>query len=117
MDGFEYQEALTREARARRKAMDVLGVAESASLRQIRRAWRKRCMETHPDRHAGDPEAEEEFRLVNCAYRLLANGTPCDDLLTQAAEPERPPTHSRYNLLNRWGFFLWWRETFFWTDS
>jgi len=113
MNGSEYQKIITDEARARRAARRVLGVAESASLRQIRRAWRKRCLETHPDRNPGNPEAEREFRLVNCAYRLLTDGTPCDELLTQGAEAEPTPLRGRYNILNAWGFYLWWRETFF----
>ncbi len=113
MDGSEYQEVIAAEVRARRVAMNVLGVGERASLHQIKRAWRRRCLETHPDRNSGDPDAERRFRLVNCAYRLLTDGTPCDDLLTQGAEPERPPRRSKHDLSNPWGFYLWWRETFF----
>jgi len=112
-DGLEYQETLAAETQARRVAMNVLGVGESASLRQIKRAWRKRCLETHPDRNLDNPDAERQFQLVNCAYRLLTDGTPCDELLTQGVEGERPPLRSRYNVSNAWGFHLWWRETFF----
>jgi preprotein translocase subunit Sec63 len=113
MDGLEYQEIITAEVRARRTAERVLGVDESASLREIRRAWRKRCLETHPDHNPDDPDAERKFRLVNCAYRLLTDGSPCDELLTQGAKVERTPLHGRYNIFNAWGFYLWWRETFF----
>ena len=113
MDGSEYQETINAEVRARRAAMNVLDVGDGASLRQIKRAWRKRCLETHPDRNPGDPDAERKFRLVNCAYSLLTDGIPCGELLTQDAEPERSPSHSRYDLSSHWGFYLWWRETFF----
>ena len=113
MDDLEYQETIAVEVRARRVAMNLLGVGESASLRQIKRAWRKRCLETHPDRNPGDSDAEKKFRLVNCAYRLLTDGTPCEELLTEGAEAERPLLRGRYNISNAWGFYLWWRETFF----
>ena len=113
MSNLEYQKPIAAEIRARHVAMNVLGVHESASLRQIKRAWRKRCLETHPDRHAIDPAAEKKFQLVNCAYRLLTDGTPCAELLTHGAKAEQTPPHDRYNTSNAWGFYLWWRETFF----
>ena len=102
-----------QEIEAKRLARRVLGIDEVASPRQIKRAWRKRCLETHPDRNPGDPHAKRSFRLVNCAYRLLYDGTPCDELLTHVAELERMPIHNKYNLSNAWGFYLWWREKFF----
>jgi len=113
MNGPEYQDLIAAEVRAKRAAMSVLGLGEVASPDDIRRAWRKRCLETHPDRNPGDPDAERRFRLANCAYRLLTDGTPCDELLSNSVQPEQPPRHSKYNLSNAWGFYLWWRERFF----
>jgi hypothetical protein len=42
----------------------VLGVAPLATVLEIKRAFRKRALETHPD-HGGDPA---EFRRVHRAY-------------------------------------------------
>lgn len=108
-----FQQECMRKIEIRRLARQVVGVGEAASPCEIRRAWRRKCLETHPDRNPGDPDAERRFRLVNCAYRLLAEGTPCHELLTHGAELQKTPGHSKYDLSNTWGFYLWWRERFF----
>lgn len=46
---------------------EVLGIRKNAGARAITKAYRKRAMETHPDR-GGDPE---EFRQVEQAYKVL----------------------------------------------
>jgi hypothetical protein len=109
--GFQEEYARTRELE--RLARRVLEVDEGASLQDIRRAWRRRCFDTHPDRHPDDPDAERKFRMVECAYRLLTDGIPCDELLTEGAQVERTTLHGRYSTLNAWGFYVWWRETYF----
>lgn len=50
---------------------DVLGVARDASQEEIRKAYRKRAKELHPDLHPGDKEAESRFKKVSAAYHLL----------------------------------------------
>lgn len=42
----------------------ILGIPAQSSVTEIKRAYRKRALETHPD-HGGDPEA---FRTVQRAY-------------------------------------------------
>ena len=113
MNGATFQKKCMGSIELTRRARQVIGVPEGVSRREIRRAWRKRCLETHPDRNPGDPDAERRFRLVNCAYRLLTDGTPCDELMTHSAAQGQPPSHSKYDLTNTWGFYLWWRERFF----
>jgi len=107
------QEGYSRPPDVGRLARQVLRVGEGASPSEIKRAWRKRCRETHPDRNPDDPDAERKFRLVNGAYRFLTEGVPCPDLSDHDAESGRPPSHSKYDLSNPWGFYLWWREKFF----
>ena len=56
----------------------ILGVFPSASLHDIRRAYRVQALRWHPDMHAGEsPEeiakAEEMFKAVNEAYSVLGN--------------------------------------------
>ena len=47
---------------------ETLGVNNSASDEEIKKAYRKKAMQYHPDRNKGDKEAEQHFKKVNEAY-------------------------------------------------
>ncbi|KAL0215561.1 hypothetical protein P9112_007745 [Eukaryota sp. TZLM1-RC] len=49
----------------------TLGVTSSASLDEIRTAYRKKAILTHPDRHPDDPSATARFQQLNEAYNIL----------------------------------------------
>jgi curved DNA-binding protein len=49
----------------------TLGVAVDASPEEIKKAYRKLALETHPDRNANDPRAEERFKRISEAYGVL----------------------------------------------
>ncbi|MAB81096.1 MAG: molecular chaperone DnaJ [Planctomycetes bacterium] len=51
----------------------VLGVAKAASQDDIKRAYRKKALEFHPDRNAGDSSAEEKFKEAAEAYDALSD--------------------------------------------
>ena len=51
----------------------LLDVPENASAREIKAAYRKQAMRYHPDRNVGNEAAEERFKLVAEAYRVLAD--------------------------------------------
>lgn len=51
----------------------VLGVSKSSSEAEIKKAYRKKAMESHPDRNKDDPRAEEQFKRLNEAYAVLSN--------------------------------------------
>ena len=53
----------------------VLGVPETASAKDITRAYRKLARELHPDANPGDPEAEDRFKEVSAAYEVLGDET------------------------------------------
>lgn len=52
---------------------EYLRIERSANDEEIKRAYRKRAMESHPDRHKGDKQKEEEFKKINEAYSVLSD--------------------------------------------
>lgn len=52
---------------------DILGVAKTASLDDIKKAYRKLAMKYHPDRNPGNKEAEESFKNAAEAYEVLGD--------------------------------------------
>jgi len=51
----------------------ILGVARSASEKDIKSAYRKLAKELHPDRNKDNPKAAERFSEVTAAYDLLSD--------------------------------------------
>jgi molecular chaperone DnaJ len=56
---------------AKRDYYDILGVERGSSEADIKKAYRKKAMDTHPDRNHSDPQAETRFKEVNEAYDVL----------------------------------------------
>jgi DnaJ-domain-containing protein 1 len=52
---------------------DVLGVSMYATATEIRMAYKRMAMQYHPDRNAGDKDAEEIFKQINEAYHVLSD--------------------------------------------
>jgi molecular chaperone DnaJ len=53
----------------------VLGVSETATPKEITRAYRKLARELHPDANPGDDAAEERFKEVSAAYDVVGDET------------------------------------------
>lgn len=60
----------------RAECYQVLGLGPDASMEEIRQAYRRRAQQLHPDRNPGDPRAEERFKQLSEAYRILTSTEP-----------------------------------------
>lgn len=68
---------------AKRDYYETLGVSKSASSDEIKKAFRRKAKELHPDRNQDNPEAESMFKDANEAYDILK-------------DPDRKAAYDRY---------------------
>jgi len=58
---------------AKRDYYEVLEVGKSASAEEIKKAYRKKALQFHPDKNPDNKEAEEKFKEAAEAYEVLSN--------------------------------------------
>jgi molecular chaperone DnaJ len=58
----------------KRDAYEILGVGRDASEREIKKAFRMKARELHPDVNQDDPQAEEKFKELAEAQEVLLDG-------------------------------------------
>jgi molecular chaperone DnaJ len=52
---------------------EILGISKTATKIEIKKAYRKKAIQYHPDKNPGDKEAEEMFKLAAEAYEVLSD--------------------------------------------
>ncbi|QFU07098.1 Chaperone protein DnaJ [Rhodobacteraceae bacterium THAF1] len=68
---------------AKRDYYDVLGLSKGASADDIKKAYRQKAKELHPDRNSDNPNAEAQFKEANEAHDILK-------------DPEKKAAYDRY---------------------
>ncbi|ULQ58851.1 molecular chaperone DnaJ [Brucepastera parasyntrophica] len=58
---------------AKKDYYEVLGVQKSATKDDLKKAYRKLAVQYHPDKNAGNKEAEEKFKEASEAYEVLSD--------------------------------------------
>ncbi|TVQ06136.1 MAG: J domain-containing protein [Leptolyngbya sp. DLM2.Bin27] len=56
-----------------RNYYDILGISRTATVSDIKQAYRKLARQYHPDLNPGDQAAEDQFKLVSEAYTVLSD--------------------------------------------
>lgn len=57
----------------KRDYYEVLGVSKTATAEELKKAYRKKAIQYHPDRNPDNPEAEAKFKEAAEAYEVLSD--------------------------------------------
>jgi molecular chaperone DnaJ len=68
----------------------TLGVEPTATLEEIKVAYRQAALKHHPDKNLGDLQAETRFKAVKTAYDILSNGLKRSEYDRKRPKPLRP---------------------------
>ena len=72
-----------------KECYDILKLKKDADTADLKRAYRRRAFELHPDLNPDNPEASREFQLLNEAYVALSAVLKHEDTVQAATEASR----------------------------
>ena len=78
----------------RKDYLKILGLNDDASDEQIKKAWKKKVLQFHPDKNPSD-NAQNEFIKVCDAYQKLSDGT--FEKIGEPIQPEANEFYKKYN--------------------
>lgn len=97
----------SRRSSGTRDPYEVLGVSRSASPEEIKKAFRRKSLETHPDKH--DPSErkayEQKFKEVNAAWAAIRDGKVDEEPASYETRVIRVPLRVSMEQLLRGGSF------------
>lgn len=64
---------MNQKTMSKRDYYEILEVQKSATADEIKKAYRKKAIQFHPDKNPGDKAAEEKFKEAAEAYEVLSN--------------------------------------------
>ncbi len=86
---------------------EVLGVAQTATEEEIKKAYKKLCVQVHPDKHVAEdrPQAEANFKRLGEAYAVLSDDAQRNAYDAELREklnprPQTPPRTASYENTN-----------------
>ena len=72
-----------------KECYDILKLKKNADTADLKRAYRRRAFELHPDLNPGNPDASREFQLLNEAYVALSAILKHEDGVRASTEASR----------------------------
>eukprot|EP01012_Entosiphon_sulcatum_P065507 TRINITY_DN94467_c0_g1_i1.p1 TRINITY_DN94467_c0_g1~~TRINITY_DN94467_c0_g1_i1.p1 ORF type:complete len:188 (-),score=35.70 TRINITY_DN94467_c0_g1_i1:51-614(-) len=71
---------------------EILGVASSAPIEEVKAAYRRLALQFHPDRNNGD---DKHFKTITAAYTSIKDGTATADAESSATPEQRTQQYTR----------------------
>ena len=75
---------------------EILGVSKAASDEEIKKAYRAKALQYHPDKNQGNAAAEEMFKKINEAYSVLSDSKRRADYDVGGTTAQQYGTYTQY---------------------